>query len=152
MSDWRDGLELVVHKSKIKVPYAWSVGATGSRFLKALRDDKKILANKCPTTGQVFCPPKLNSPTSLEPITEWIELTGMGTVKTYTQRRYATDAAQKDAPEIYALILLDGATQALPHFLGEVKFEDVKQGMRVQPVFREERTGEILDIRYFKPA
>jgi hypothetical protein len=29
----------VVYAGRIKVPYAWSVGATGSRFLTALRDD-----------------------------------------------------------------------------------------------------------------
>ncbi len=152
MSDWRNSVEPLVHHSKIKVPYTWSVGETGSRFLKALRDDKKILANKCPQTGQIFCPPKLNSPYSLKPITEWLELPGTGTVQTFTQRHYDSLAAAADAPRIYALILLDGATQALPHLLGEVSFDKVKTGMRVQPVFRENREGHILDIQYFKPA
>jgi uncharacterized protein len=152
MSDWRSSVEPIVHHSKIKVPYTWSVGETGSRFLKALRDDKKLLANKCPKTGQIFCPPKLNSPYSLKPITEWLELSGAGTVQTFTQRHYDSLAAASDAPRIYALILLDGATQAFPHLLGEVSFDKVKAGLRVQPVFRENREGHILDIQYFKPA
>lgn len=169
MSDWRDNVELLVHKSKIKVPYAWSVGETGSRFLKGLRDDKKLVANKCPHTGQIFCPPKLNSPYTLEPITEWLELPGTGTVQSFTRRDYdslaaprAQDvrgdaepgmaAAAEDQPRIYALIRLDGCTQALPHLLGEVDYASVKIGMKVAAVFREERQGHILDIAYFRPA
>ena len=152
MSDWRENVELLVHKSKIKVPYAWSVGETGSRFLKGLRDEKKLLANKCPHTGQVFCPPKLNSPYSLEPITEWLELAGTGTVQSFTQRTYNSLAAPADHPRIYALIRLDGCTQALPHLLGEVDYTNVKIGMKVAAVFREERQGHILDIAYFRPV
>lgn len=152
MSDWRTDVKYLVHESKIKVPYTWSVGDTGSRFLRALRDDKKLLANKCPKTGQVFCPPKLNSPYSLEPITEWLELSGTGTVTTFTERSYDSRAALPDAPRIYALIQLDGATQQLPHLLGEVDFKDVKIGLRVEPVFKETRDGHILDIAYFRPA
>lgn len=151
MTDWRNNVEYIVHPSKIKVPYTWSVGETGSRFLKALRDEKKIFANKCPKTGQVFCPPKLNSPYTLEPITEWVELTGKGTVETFTIRRYDSLAADATLPTIYALIRLDGATQALPHFLGEVELSQIKHGMRVEAVFQENRTGHILDIQYFRP-
>jgi uncharacterized OB-fold protein len=152
MSDWRENVELLVHESQIKVPYTWSVGETGSRFLRALRDEKKLLGNKCPKTGQVFCPPKLNSPYTLEPITEWIELPGTGSVQTFTRRYYSSRAAAAGSPDIYALIKLDGATQLLPHFLGEVDFAAVKHGMRVEAVFREERVGHILDIKYFKPV
>ncbi|GAB4424863.1 MAG: Zn-ribbon domain-containing OB-fold protein [Turneriella sp.] len=151
MTDWRDNVEFIVHQSKIKVPYTWSVGETGSRFLRALRDEKKLLANKCPKTGQVFCPPKLNSPYTLEPITEWVELPGTGTVQTFTRRHYSSRAATAGSPDIYALIKLDGATQMLPHFLGEVNFAEVRHGLRVSAVFRDERVGHILDIKYFKP-
>ncbi|HRP69719.1 MAG TPA: OB-fold domain-containing protein [Turneriella sp.] len=152
MSDWRENVEPIIHPSKIKVPYTWSVGETGSKFLRALRDKKKIIANKCPTTGQVFVPPKLNSPYSLEPITEWLELKGTGVIKSFTLQRYESAAHPQGESKIFALILLDGATQALPHFLGEIDFENVKMGMRVEAVFRENREGSILDIMYFKPT
>ncbi|MBV6494117.1 MAG: hypothetical protein LDLANPLL_02143 [Turneriella sp.] len=128
------------------------MGETGSKFLRTLRDEKKILANKCPKTGKVFVPPKLNSPTTLEPITEFLTLDGTGKVMAFTQRHYESAAAPKDLPRIYALVLLDGATQAIPHFLGEVDFSQIHVGMRVKAVFREERTGHILDIMYFKPT
>ena len=80
------------------------------------------------------------------------ELAGTGTVQTFTERAYESAAVDGKEPRIYALILLDGATQALPHFLGEVAFDKVKKGLRVQAVFKEDRRGHILDIKYFKPV
>jgi uncharacterized OB-fold protein len=35
--------------------------------------------------------------------------------------------------------------------LGGVEAEQLQIGMRVQAVFKEERTGSILDIKYFRP-
>jgi len=35
--------------------------------------------------------------------------------------------------------------------LGDVDLQDVKIGMRLQAVFKEEREASILDIKYFKP-
>jgi uncharacterized protein len=54
------------------------------------------------------------------------------------------------APFAYGIIKLDGADTGLPHYLGEVEFEKIKIGMRVEPIFRKERQGTILDIKYFK--
>ncbi len=49
--DWRNETEALTLKGQIKIPYTWSVGETGSRFLVALRDEQKILANRCPQCG-----------------------------------------------------------------------------------------------------
>ncbi len=35
--------------------------------------------------------------------------------------------------------------------MGEVDPEQVQIGMRVEAVFKEEREGNIFDIRYFRP-
>jgi uncharacterized OB-fold protein len=55
-------------------------------------------------------------------------------------------------PFAYGIILLDGASTGMVHFLGEVDSEEIKPGMRVEAVFKEERIGDILDIRYFRPV
>jgi uncharacterized OB-fold protein len=36
--------------------------------------------------------------------------------------------------------------------IGEVDLHTLKIGMRVKAVFREQREGNLLDIRYFKPV
>jgi uncharacterized OB-fold protein len=57
------------------------------------------------------------------------------------------------------MVKLDGADSSLGHLLGEVDVNDprkarelVKMGMRVEPVWRDERRGEIADIQYLRPV
>jgi hypothetical protein len=56
-----------------------------------------------------------------------------------------------EPPVIYGIIQLDGAGTGFVHMLGEVKSEELRVGMRVKVVFREERKASILDIKYFRP-
>ena len=37
-----------------------STGATGTKFLKEIRDNKKIMGIKCPSCGKVYVPPRLH--------------------------------------------------------------------------------------------
>jgi len=46
---------------------------------------------------------------------------------------------------------LDGADTGFVHMLGEVDFDRLEIGMRVQAVFNDERTASVLDIKHFKP-
>jgi uncharacterized OB-fold protein len=55
------------------------------------------------------------------------------------------------APFAYALIKLDGADTGFLHVLGEVDPGKIREGMRVEAVFAEERKGSPLDIAYFRP-
>jgi uncharacterized OB-fold protein len=55
-----------------------------------------------------------------------------------------------------AVINVDGPTPGMGflHYLGEIESEKhIKVGMKVQAVWKpeSERTGSILDIKYFKP-
>ena len=80
-----------------------------------------------------------------------MELSGKGTVDTFTVVRKGNAIQPMKAPFVYALIRLDGADTGFLHLLGEVDPESVKEGMRVEAVFAEERIGSPLDIAYFRP-
>lgn len=145
--------ENILQEGAIKMPYNWSVGATGSRFFCELRDNKKIWGTKCPSCGTVFLPPRSNCGRCMVEIQEWVEIEPKGTLVTYTKINYDSPVLPKvDGPIIYGLIKLDGADTALLHLLGEVKFEDVQAGMRVEAVFSEQTNANIHDIAYFKPT
>ncbi|MCJ7522902.1 MAG: OB-fold domain-containing protein [Dehalococcoidia bacterium] len=58
----------------------------------------------------------------------------------------------EEAPYAYGVIQMDGADTGLVYFLGEVDFDKIEIGMHLEPVFKEEREGSILDIDYFKPS
>lgn len=129
-----------------------SVGATGTEFLKAIRDNKKIMGIKCPSCGKVYVPPRLHCPKCFVRMSKWVELSGKGTLSTYTIVRYEEPYMPKKPPYAYGVIQMDGADTGLAHFLGEVNLDKIKVGMRLEPVFKEEREGSILDIDYFKPS
>ena len=50
--------ELVHHEHMARFPQRWATGPAMGRFLRALRDEKKILANVCPNCGRSQVPPR----------------------------------------------------------------------------------------------
>ena len=149
--DWKEDVKEMVYQGRIKVPYTWTVGEVGSRFFIELRDKKKIWGDKCPRCGTVFVPPRKVCSKCYSNIGEWVEVGTKGTLLTFTVVRYKNNLQSRDAPFAYGIIKLDGADTGLLHLLGEVDLEQINIGMRVEAVFGEDRKGEILDIKYFRP-
>jgi uncharacterized OB-fold protein len=129
-----------------------TVGATGSKFLIGIRDNKKIMGIKCPRCKKVYVPPRSHCPTCCVKMDEWVELSGKGTLDTFTVVRYKEPYQPKEPPIVYGIIKLDGADTGLPHIIGEVDPNKVKIGMRLEPVFKDEREASLLDIDHFKPS
>jgi hypothetical protein len=142
-----------IHQSRIRLRYTWWMGEVGSRFYRELRDHRKIWGIKCPECALVFVPPKANCPKCFARMQEWVELSDRGRLLTYTVVRYPVPHIQPvEPPFALGIIELDGADTGFTHLLGEVDLNDIRVGMRVQAVFREEREGNLLDIKYFKPV
>lgn len=141
-----------VLSGRIKLPYQWTVGATGSKFFTELRDHKKIWGTKCPECKKVFVPPRKTCGTCFVDMGEWVELRPTGRLETFTVVHYHEPALHgMEPPFVYGIIKLDGADTGIAHYIGEVKdLESVKSGSRVEAVFREQREGSILDIKYFR--
>ena len=152
MSGESQTAEIVMIPQDITVPYVYSMGAIGSRFFVELRDNKKIMAIKCPQCNRVYVPPRLTCARCFVNMEEWVELDGKGALLTYTMVNYPLPIHPVEAPFAYGVIKLDGADTGLTHMLGEVDFADIKIGMRLEPVFKENREGDILDIKYFRPV
>lgn len=152
MSDWKDEVEEIIFPGKICVPYTWTVGSTLSRWYVELRDEGRIWANRCPSCSRVFVPPKAKCIHCYRDVSDWVELPGTGTVETCTVVRYSEPGLHpKEAPFAYGIIRMDGADTGMLHFIDGIDPEKVKVGMRVQAVFSDERSGNILDIRHFGP-
>ncbi len=152
MEDDFKGIEPMVYKSQINVPYSWWAGDTASKFLVAIRDEQKIMGTKCGKCKRVFIPPRKVCPTCFKPNEEWVSVSDTGTVQAFTVARRQLAALSQKVPVCFALIKLEGADTALLHCLSEVDPADIKIGMRVKARFAEERSGTIKDIDYFRPA
>jgi len=152
MAKWLEEVEDLVYHGRIKVPYQWWVGETGSHFFVTLRDDKKLLGTYCPKCDLVFIPPRKACGRCFSQDMEWRELGQEGTLVTYTIPRENEALRPLDIPYAYGIIKLDGADTGLTHLLAEFDEDKLKSGMRVKAVFKEDRQGNILDIHYFKPV
>jgi uncharacterized OB-fold protein len=144
--------EALVYHGRIKVPYTWSVGEYGSRFFHELMEKKTIWATKCPTCQKVFLPPRKTCPECFAPIGEWIEVGPAGNVVTFTIVRYSAHQHPVPAPFAIGIIKLDRADTGIVHLIGGGEIDEICSGMRVEPVFSEEKRGNLLAIEYFKPT
>lgn len=135
-------VEPVLVEGRIRIPYRWPSGRHGDRFLRALRDEGRLLGLRCPRTGRVLVPPPpARSGEASVAEADWVEVGPGGVVETFTVR----------GGEVLALVRPDGADTALLHRLVDVAPVDVRVGLRVRAVLASERTGSILDLRGFAP-
>ncbi len=147
----REETEAFVLAQPYSAPYEHATGPVGTRFFTELRDNQKILGMKCSGCNIVYMPPRSTCPRCFAKLEEWVELGDEGTLLTYTVVRYHEPTHPTDAPFAYGIIKLDGADTGIGHLLGEVDLKNISIGMRVKAVFKEEREGNLLDIKYFKP-
>jgi uncharacterized OB-fold protein len=137
---------------KIALPYQYFAGRIGSKFLIALRDQKKILGIKCEKCNKVYVPPRSVCEKHIgEKCTEWVELPGTGEVTGFTVVRYAEPYQPVKPPYILANIKLDGASGGLVHVIKGVAPKDMRVGLRVKPVFAKKATDTITNIECFEP-
>ena len=143
--------DVYIYEGQIYIPNTYTAGAIGTKVLTSIKDKKRILGMKCTTCNRVLVPARSICQDCFEPLKEWVEVSDKGTVQTYSVVYEPTICQPIEPPFIYGIIQLDGADNGFVHMLGGVEIEQLYIGMRVQAVFKEERTGSILDINYFKP-
>lgn len=137
----------------METDYIYTLGVAGERFFKEIKENGRILGAKCKCCDNVFVPPRLYCEECFEKLTEWTSVGTKGAVQTFTVAYVDINGDKLKEPAIYALIKFAGAKGGLIHKLGEIKPHEIRIGMHVEPVFKPqtERTGNINDIKYFKP-
>ena len=138
-------------KGQIYIPNTYTAGTLGTKVLSLLRDKKKIMGIKCPTCNRVYVPPRVTCHGCFGKMKQLVEVSSKGTLLTYTVVNEANICQPEEVPLIYGIVQLDGADNGFVHMVGGVEVEQLRVGMRVQAVFKDERCGSILDIKHFKP-
>jgi len=146
-----EGKDVYVYEGQIYIPNTYTAGALGTKVLNALRKKQKILGMRCSGCNRVYVPARATCKDCFAQLDEWVEVSDKGTLLTYTVVNEPNPCQPVEPPLAYGVIQLDGADNGFVHMLGGVEPEQLQIGMRVQAVFKEERKGSILDIRYFKP-
>lgn len=129
--------------------YTRSTGPVVGRFLSGLRDG--VVVGGRTSAGQVVVPPLEFDPVTHEATTEFVEVSSVGTVTSWTWVPEPVKGQPFDRPFAFALVTLDGADVPLLHALDVSSPAEVSTGMRVRVRWAAERVGQINDIACFEP-
>ena len=133
----------------IRLSYTYTPGRALSRYLRAMAS-KRILGERCPTTGQVFVPPRGVSPLAGTATQEVVELPDVGYVESFNITRVPIERRPDlKPPYCSAWIVLDGASVGFLGLVINIAPEEVRIGMRVRAVWKrddelETSAGNIL--------
>ena len=152
----RSDQELIVSRQILSIPQRFSTGPAMGRFLRELRDNQRIMANKCPKCGRHLLPPREVCAVCCVEATEWEELGPEGTVRDFDVVYYASPdpltGETRETPYVLCWADLDGTQGDAPlwHLLDAPDVSKVHRGLRVRVVFAEERNGTMADIKHFE--
>ncbi len=145
---------LVMQSGEAQQPFRYAVGRYGSKFFMELRDHKRLLGIRCPKCNKVYVPPRKVCGPCFERMEELVEVSPKGTLVAYTILRFSfldpETGKQKPVPYGYGFIRLDGSDNAFQHFIDVRDESKIRIGARMQAIFREERNGNLADIRHFE--
>lgn len=136
----------------VRLRYRWAYGENLSRFFAALRDERRLLGARCPSCGQVACPPPVACARCYLPLESLCDVGPQGAVEAVVENRLDYPDQPRPPPYLYAAIRLDGADSVIHHVLGEVDRQRARRGLKVEPVFAEARDGSWGDIVHFRPV
>jgi uncharacterized OB-fold protein/putative sterol carrier protein len=161
MASGKPEQELLVLKKTISVNQRFATGQVMGKFLNALKN-KKILGTKCPKCGRIQLPAREICSVCRVRAPEWVEVGPKGQVRYMEYVYYASPdpltGETRETPYGMALILLDGCTgnDTFAHLVRLDQIDRIefgwndKPGTRLRPVWNENRTGDIFDIKYFE--
>ena len=132
--------------------YTRSLGPVLGAFMTALRE-RRILGIRG-SDGRVHAPPVEYDPLTAQPLTELVEVGGVGgtgTVVSWSWMPAPLEAQPLSHPFAWALIRLDGADTAMLHAV-DAPIDQLRTGLRVQARWVAQPIGSIRDIECFEPA
>ena len=142
--------DVLAAELRMTFDYTRSVGPTIGRFLTGLREGRVVGVRG--SDGRVLVPPPEFDPGTYEPLTDFVDVSDVGTVQSWSWVRDPLPGQPFDRPFAWALITLDGADTALLHAVDVASPDEIHTGMRVRVRWAGERTGIIQDIACFEPG
>jgi uncharacterized protein len=129
--------------------YTRSTGPVLGRFFTGLRDG--VILGGRTSSDRVLVPPPEFDPDTHESITDFVEVSPVGTVTAWSWCPEPVAGQPLDRPFAWVQVRLDGADGTLLHALDVASSDGIEPGMRVQVRWAGERVGAITDIACFEP-
>ncbi|AWW41130.1 DNA-binding protein [Streptomyces sp. AS58] len=119
-----------------RLDYTYSPGRAQTAYIDALRG-RRTVGERCPACRKVYVPPRGACPTCGLATSEQVEVGPRGTVTTFCIVNIKAKNLDIEVPYVYAHIALDGADLALHGRIGGIPYDQVRMGLRVEPVWAE---------------
>ncbi len=146
-----------------KVEYSWHIpykvvmGNVYATFMNGLKE-KKLLGKVCKKCKGVHFPAKPFCDICFEECTDWIELDGIATLQTYGVC-YVPFPNLPEPPSIMGILKVGDCITNFVHNISGIDVSNqaeidnnIKIGMKLKPVWKENREGHMFDISHFEPA
>ncbi|MFD6110886.1 Zn-ribbon domain-containing OB-fold protein [Streptomyces yangpuensis] len=122
--------------AEARLDYVYSPGRAQTAYINALAE-RRTVGERCPSCHKVYVPPRGACPTCGVATTDRVEVGPAGTVTTFCIVNIKAKNLDIDVPYVYAHIALDGAGLALHGRIGGIPYDQVRMGLRVEPVWTE---------------
>ncbi|MFF9144561.1 Zn-ribbon domain-containing OB-fold protein [Streptomyces sp. NPDC014861] len=123
--------------AEARLDYTYSPGRAQTRYLHAL-SERRTVGERCPSCAKVYVPPRGACPTCGVATTDRVDVGPRGTVTTFCIVNIKAKNLDIEVPYVYAHIALDGAGLALHGRIGGIPYDEVRMGLRVEPVWSED--------------
>ncbi|WP_097866295.1 Zn-ribbon domain-containing OB-fold protein [Streptomyces sp. rh34] len=117
-----------------RLDYVHTPGRAQSAYLTALESHRTV-GERCPACRKVYVPPRGACPTCGVATAEQVEVGPRGTVTTFCVVNIKAKNLDIEVPYVYAHIALDGADLALHGRIAGIPYDQVRMGLRVEPVW-----------------
>lgn len=146
--------ELITVPGHWDLHFNYAAGEVGSTFLVALRDERRILARRCPQCERALLPPRSFCDRCYLETSEWVPAGERGVIEAFTIVCEQFEGLPKP-PYAIAYVRLSGADTAIANFVRNVDLtepaaaaERLAVGREVRVVWAEERHARITDFWY----
>ncbi|MET9514578.1 OB-fold domain-containing protein [Streptomyces sp. NPDC002994] len=119
-----------------RLDYTYSPGRAPTDYINALAEQRTV-GERCPSCRKVYVPPRGACPTCGIATAERVEVGPRGTVTTFCIVNIKARNLDIEVPYVYGHIALDGADLALHGRIGGLPYDQVRMGLRVEPVWTE---------------
>ncbi|MGW1543440.1 Zn-ribbon domain-containing OB-fold protein [Streptomyces sp. NPDC002309] len=130
-----------------RLDYTYSPGRAQTAYIDGLAD-RRTVGERCPSCRKVYVPSRGACPTCGVATTERVEVGPRGTVTTFCVVNIKAKNLDIEVPYVYAHIALDGADLALHARIGGIPYDQVRMGLRVEPVW----TQDARHPDHYRPA
>lgn len=131
---------------------SYKVDGRGMKIMADAMKEKKLRGIRCPECGTVYMPGPTFCRKCYIDIDDIVGVKDTGVVKSFAVEMSDVRGNPLDRVRISAMIQMDGADTWVVGALEDIDWKDVKVGMKIKAIWKENPEGNFGDIDRFVPT